>query len=454
MQEQERSGVIMVGGIEYAVGMFWQTAEDPKGARQEAKLASKQEVNPADLFVMREGFVAQWAIGWTSLGHKKDMPAGAASLADVLTGNWLAVFNTPEGWWFVAARRDAILPDGDVFYNNEDEPRARFETEFVRGGWDRVFIPEEWGMGGDTTPLEELLAGHEEPKLVYLNNFYVRLPKVVKVAAVAAVVGVVGVGYIGVEIYNSVMEDERLKAEALERQKQEILRKRREAEAEAARLAAEARRKERVARVWEKEPPPGDWMVGCAEALDRLSIVVPGWDMQDMGCSNSSAAVSWKRGSGGSLASAQYGLKGIATPSISVTGEDMTASLRIDGLEPRGHEEGWKLPVIRQNFLELFQNYDGKVTLKEVPRPPKPPNEKNGTEPPRPRPPAQIVFSFNSSLPPQEWAGVLSKIPNLIIDRAAVSVARGGTGWAYSGRVYEELSDEEIQKQNAILEGS
>jgi hypothetical protein len=450
MQEQERSGVINVGGMEYAVGMFWQTAEDPKSVKREAKLAAKQEVNPADLFVMREGFVAQWAIGWTTTGHKQGMPAGAACLAGALAGNWLAVFHTDAGWWFVASRRDAILPDGDILYDNEDEPRTRFETEFVRGGWDRVFTPEEWGMGGDTSPLDEVLAGHEEPKLSYLHDFFTRLPKSVKMAAVAALAGVAIVGYIGVEIYNGIMEDKRLEEEKLARDRQEALRARMEAERLEKERLAKLRQQEKVARIWEDEPNPSDWMVACADALDRISVEVPGWVMQGMGCSGGSAGADWKISGGGSLASARYGLRDVANPSISAKGDSMSARLPLNDLTPRGPQTGWKIDEIRANFLQLFQGLGGDVRLDIVARPSKPPDDDPLN--PRPRPPAHFKFQFQSTLTPMVWASIFEQFPGLVVD--SVSLKIGSQTWLYAGRVYEELTDQEIQQQNAALENA
>lgn len=449
MQDSEKSGVIQVGDMEYAVGMFWQTAEDPKSAKREAKLAAKQEVNPADLFVMREGFVAQWAIGWTSSGHKKDMPAAAACLAEALTGNWLGVFEVNGGWWFVASRRDAILPDGDMLYEDEDEPRTRFETEFVRGGWDRVFTPEEWGMGADATPLEELLEGHDEPKLSYLNDFFTRLPKTVKVAGVAAVVGVCIMGYVGVQVYEGIVAEQRAEEERLAAQQRAAMMARLEAERlEKERLAA-ARRLERVDRVWENAPLPSDWVVACATALDKLSVQVAGWDLQSIGCSGGGASARWSRGIGGSISSAQYSLNGIARPAIGASGEVMNASVPLQGLDARGAETAWKMPLIRENFLELFQGIDAGVTLEQVARPPKPPDE--DLEAPRPRPPAHFTFRFASEVPPLAWASVFERFPGMIVDNIGFSI--GGRNWQYSGRVYEDLTDEEVQQQNALLEG-
>ncbi|MEO0393759.1 MAG: type 4b pilus protein PilO2, partial [Pseudomonadota bacterium] len=393
MEGTEQSGVITIGEMEYAVGMFWQTAEDPKTVKREAKLAAKQEAIPADLFVMREGFVAQWAIGWTSYGHKKDMPAAAACLSEVLTGNWLAVFRVDGGWWFAASRRDAILPDGDILYDNEDEPRTRFETEFVRGGWDRVFTPEEWGMGADSTPLEEVMAGQDEPKLSYLLDFYSRLPKSVKIVAAASVIGVALVGYIGVEVYSSIVAKESAEQERLAAQARAAMQERLAAE------AAEKAERDRwlksdiVDRVWEKTASPGQWASSCAASLDTLTVEVPGWRMRGMACSKSTATVRWDRMESGSISSAYYGLRGIADVAIDDTGDQMAASLRLEGLTERGDQVAWKMPEIKENFLELFQGLNSNITLTAVARPPQLDEEellaRGG---PRPRPPQHFAF--------------------------------------------------------------
>ncbi len=449
MTDAETSGVIRIGEMEYAVGMFWQTAEDPKTVKREAKLAAKQEVIPADLFVMREGFVVQWAIGWSSQGHKRGMPAAAACLANVLSGNWLGVFEVDGGWWFVASRRDAVLPDGDILYDNEDEPRTRFETEFVRGGWDRVFTPEDWGMGADATPLEEVMAGQDEPQLAYLLDFYTRLPKSVKVAAVAAVAGVAVVGYIGLQVYNGIMAEEHAEQERLAAQRQAALQERMRAE-EAERRRLEALRNlDIVDRVWERAPQPSEWVSACADALDRLSVQVPGWQMRTMSCSGSSAGVVWSREEFGSIASARYGLDGVASPSIDSAGNNLSASLSLEGIEARGNEVAWKLPEVRESFLELFQGLRSSVTLNMVDRPPK--IEDDTSFEPRPRPSRHLAFRFSSELSPMVWASIFEEFPGLIIDR--VSFVIGSTNWEYTGRVYEELADERSQLDSALTEG-
>ena len=450
MSEAQTSGVITIGETEYAVGMFWQTAEDPKTVKREAKVAAKQEVVPADLFVMREGFVVQWAIGWSSQGHKRGMPAAAACLANVVAGNWLGVFEVDGGWWFVASRRDAVLPDGDILYDNEDEPRTRFETEFVRGGWDRVFTPEHWGMGADATSLEEVMAGQDEPQLDYLLDFYSRLPKSVKVAAVAALAGVAVVGYIGVQVYNGLRAEDLAEQERLAAQQQAALQARMQAEA-AQRAREEALRNlDIVLRLWEDEPRPQEWIGACASALDDLSVEVPGWRMQTLSCAGSAASVVWSREAFGSLSSARYGLEGVATPSIDASGNNLSASRSLTGLSARGDEVAWKIPVIRENFLELFQGLRSDVQLTIVERPPI--VEDDTVTMPRPRPPRHFQFSFFSELSPMVWSSILSEFPGLIVDQVVFRV--GGTSWEYSGRVYEELADESSTLEAVLTEGS
>lgn len=450
MTDAEQSGVITIGEMEYAVGMFWQTAEDPKTVKREAKSAAKQEVTPADLFVMREGFVVQWAIGWSAYGHKKGMPTAAACLANVLSGNWLGVFEVDGGWWFVAARRDAILPDGDILYDNEDEPRTRFETEFVRGGWDRVFTPEDWGMGADATPLEEVMAGQDDPQLAYLLDFYSRLPKSVKIASVAAVAGVALVGYIGVQVYNGLQADERAEQERLAAERQAALRARMQAE-EQERLRLEALRNlDIVDRIWERTPLPAEWVTACAAALDKITIEIPGWRMGEMSCSGSAARVSWSREQFGSVSSAYYGFRNLGEPAINATGNFLSYAEGLDGLQPRGDEVAWKIPEIRDNFLELFQGLRAGVSLQLIERPPK--VEDDVSFEPRPRPPRHYAFSFSHEMSPTAWAPIFAEFPGLIIDSMSYNI--GGTAWRYSGRVYEELANESNPQTTALTEGS
>ncbi len=169
--QMARSGVLELGDQRYAVGLFWQTAEEPSQVRREAEEAARQEEVPADFYCVREGYVTQFGLGWENSGHQQSMASAAAALAGDLAGNWLGVFRTDQGWWFVAARRDAILPDGDQLYQNEAEPRARFEQEFARGGWDKVFTPAEWELGGDQTPVGDLIgAATTETRLRSLKS--------------------------------------------------------------------------------------------------------------------------------------------------------------------------------------------------------------------------------------------------------------------------------------------
>ena len=138
MNSKVGNGVIMVGDVPYAAGLFWQTAENAKYVRREAQLAAKQEASSPEFFVMREGAVPQWAIGWVAQGHCNKMSVAAACLSEAMAGNWIGVFAVGNRWWFIASRRDAILPDGDVVFDDEDDCRIRYESELARGGWDRV----------------------------------------------------------------------------------------------------------------------------------------------------------------------------------------------------------------------------------------------------------------------------------------------------------------------------
>ena len=439
------NGVIMVGETPYAAGLFWQTAEDAKSVRREAQAAAKQETSPPEFFVMREGAVAQWAIGWVSQGHRNKMPAAAACLSEALTGNWIGVFAAGGRWWFVASRREAILPDGDVVFDDEDDCRIRFESELLRGGWDRIFVPKEWGVSADHTPLDDLLAGNREPKLSYLQGIVNRLSLSAKIMIVAGVIAVIGAGYVGKSILEGVNERQRIEAE---RQRQEMLKRlegeRQQAEAERNRVLNQ-KPLDLVDRVWEVRPRPEVVLMSCAEALKKITIEVPGWSMVGMSCADSGGAVTWRRDAAGSIASARYVLDSRGG-SVDTTGNSAQLTQGFEGIKPRGPQKSWKMADIKPRILQIFQEMQRPVSLELVPRPPIP----KGEDPlnPRRRPPANLMVKYTSPMSPMAWASIWAEYPGFVME--SVSFQIGQTVWTYQGRIYEDLTDEELNTAQTL----
>jgi len=439
------NGVITVGDVAYAVGLFWQTAEDAKSVRKEAQEAAKQELSPPEFFVMREGAVPQWAIGWAAQGHRSKMPAAAACLAEALAGNWIGVFRVDSRWWFVMSRREAIMPDGDVIFDDQDDCRVRFESEILRGGWDRIFAPDGWGSNVDSTALEELLNGNVEPRLSHLQGVMSRLPMSAKIMIAAGVLAVVAAGYVGKTVMDGVAERKRVEEEA---RQQEMLRR---LEQERALAEMERNRLENqkpidmVDRVWERRPLPELVMKACDDVLRQIMVDVPSWSLTGMSCADAGAAAVWRRDDGGTIAGARYILDRMGG-AVDADGNVAQLTKGYASLEPRVSQKAWKIADIQLRVRQMFQEMQLGAGLNVEPRTGMPPDEDPLN--PRPRPPSSLVITYSSPLPPTAWAEIWSKFPGFVFEAAAFNI--GGTQWSYQGRIYEELTDEELNTPEAL----
>lgn len=139
----KKNGILEFDGKKYAVGLTWLTTQeepDPKLLKQRAAAIK------ADFFALRETISFQQGFGSLEMGHRRNMPAAAASAADVMVGEWHGVFTADNGWWYVAVHSDAIAPDGDILFETEEEAYNYFVERNEGYKWPRAFAPEEWNL--------------------------------------------------------------------------------------------------------------------------------------------------------------------------------------------------------------------------------------------------------------------------------------------------------------------
>ena len=146
---RDKNGVLNIGGKDYAVGMFWNSASDATSAVSEAKATAKSPGLNADFYTVRGEGVPQYGRGSKDSGHKTGMPSLASYLNHAIEGNWVGVFECGEGsFYLVAVRDDAILADCDKVYTNEDDVREEFSDLFYSSSWENAFSPEAWDIEG------------------------------------------------------------------------------------------------------------------------------------------------------------------------------------------------------------------------------------------------------------------------------------------------------------------
>ncbi|GAB5387233.1 MAG: hypothetical protein Alpg2KO_02010 [Alphaproteobacteria bacterium] len=456
------TGVIEVNGKTFAVGLFWQTAENPDTAKKEAREAALQETDPPENYCVRQGHVTQWGLGgWGGSGHKAGMVCAAPILAEELTGNWLGVFKTPQGWWFASARRDAILPDGDVLYDNEEEPRDRFEMEFGRGGWDRVFTPPEWGIGGDPTELDDLIGATvaNEVKLQSVAGFLGPITKSIAnpahrrywVGSIGAlVVGLVL--WVGVQALAPIFSGPKVS----------------DVSTPIPPTPKPIPKRDPRDRDWEAKPLPSEWAEACLKTLEQIYFEIPGWSVQKFSCAGGGGtdgtanAQYLRAGSTIDYASRainnrnrdvrRYLSGGVAENPIfhRFGGEgnlvDLTMSFsKVNDIEPRGQQVLKRRAELEATIWQRFQELAMPVSLQFSKSPPQP--TQGEPETPCSVPPA-AELGFSAPVDPSEIASVFDSIPGAYFDMAVLNI--DNNEWSYVVRVEEATINDDAYE---TLEG-
>ena len=157
-----------VGGVTYAASLFWQPLQNRDDPFVEIIEASENVLEGADLFCLKPGKSPQFGLCVSYQGYKKKMPAAAVSVSTALSdrSSFLAVFKVSNGWWYVCARNDIILSDGDMLFLNEEDAKEQFMSMLAVPDWGRKIAPEEWGLDDiENISLESLLEKGADAKL-------------------------------------------------------------------------------------------------------------------------------------------------------------------------------------------------------------------------------------------------------------------------------------------------
>ena len=136
-------GVLTVEGQKFAVGLTWLTANDDMGGDL---VKARAKTIEADFYCVRPTIVIQHGFGALNKGHRKNMPAAAALAADTLIGEWHGVFESENGWWYVAVHADAVAPDGDILFESEEDAYNHYLAQAEMKQWPRSYAPESWNL--------------------------------------------------------------------------------------------------------------------------------------------------------------------------------------------------------------------------------------------------------------------------------------------------------------------
>jgi hypothetical protein len=292
VDEKHYAGVLAYGGKRYAVGLTWLTVDEDISAEL---IKERTKRLKADFHCTRNTIVAQHGFGYIDKGHKVGMNAAAALAADALIGEWNGVFVAENGWWYLAVHSDTVEPDGDVFFEKEEDAYNYFLEANNAYQWPRSYAPESWNLpktGGE----------------IELDKLFDDMPSVpLKPANLNALFGgkrnkefvmVLGALFLGIMIFTVVVQ--KTLPGLIPQPK----------EAPGINITAPdslfAPPRPAVEVVEEKPlitdqivlPQPSAILDSCLKAFAELTFPFPGWRLDRMRCRNGLAEATWSKTTG------------------------------------------------------------------------------------------------------------------------------------------------------------
>jgi hypothetical protein len=425
-----RVGVVKVARRDYAVGLQWNTLQEPSRAVEEARTFAQQPMVAADVFGVRQSANPQFAVGFRSYGHRANQPSLAAHAARAKGGSWIGLFEVSGGYYLLGVRDDAIISEFDRFFDDEAAAIKAYES-FSYMSWDDVIAPASLKLGQkNTTTLESLLIGKPPVKLQDVK----RTSPVVKIAvAVAAVVAI----FIGVSSYMDGQKQAELQEQA------RVL-----AEQAARTVSREPEEPPPPAMPWEGEMLGAKFLDKCVTDVRKFRLAIPGWSVNEFYCKpqgttgSAAAAIDRKAsiGAGGGSVNwiAKYTARDDFHPSLTPKGGEPRIIPPMEGSGGRVSVQ-WSLsgieaipvdiktiPVgqVRLSMLQIFEDRQTPIRFGSAVK--VNPKYWNG-----------LGFEFTTQLDPLAYADVIASIPGALITDVKYTIATNT--WSIKGEAYEQI---------------
>ena len=412
-----RVGVIRVNKRDYAVGLQWNTLEDPSRGAEEARAYASMASVAADFFGVRQSTSPQFALGFKSYGHKSNMPSLAAHAARDKGGSWLGLFEVAGGYYLLAVRDDAIISEFDRFYDDREAALRAFE-EVRYMTWDETIAPASMQVDQTSTvTIDKLLSGKPSVKLADVK----KTSPIIKVCLL---------GFFAVGTFWAVSSHlEGINQEELARQAEELAR-------QANIPGLSEPEEEPVPEMpWVNKIQGAMFLDKCVSDIRQFRLSIPGWEVNDFFCSSATgtaaAAVDRSAAIGAGGGSINWiksyverdGFKPTITPPPEGSGNRVRVEWPLQDVPMIPVDlQTAKVGKMREALLTVFEDRMTPIRFDEA--------DSNQYW-------RGLGFSYETKIDPLAFIDVMSAIPGLIVDDVTYSVTTNN--WQVKGRAYEQL---------------
>lgn len=357
--------VFEADGKEFVSGLFWQPTSASNRAEQAKEIKQLAKELNFNLHVVRNGSTV--TVGFCN--SEDAIKAGTFSAAAVVSKSievnhdnrdFLFVSRLPDnsGWLYVAQKDGVLLPDGDQVYQSDDEARAKVLEDMQLGVWEKIFVPEVWGLqGSQELSFSDLLPRNGKGKLIVHKWWRVMPVEAHKALSIHAKKFVVIGLLAGLSVYGYTQYKQYRLQKAIE---------------EAQRLAQMEQNSQGVmipVHPWKSMPLAADMLTECMAAMSSINLYPGNWDIFAINCDNGSLTTTWKPRQYGFIQHLQAVVPGVV---IALDGSVASKTVQLNPL-PTGFDES----VVSQNvrLIEMHsaaQRYGVKFTA--IPPPPAPPS--------------------------------------------------------------------------------
>ena len=399
---------ITVGGTTYATSLFWQPLQNVTDPFQEVEDASEGVLEGADLFCIKGGKAPQFGICVSHEGYKGGEAVAAVSLATAMSNisSYVAVFKTPQGWWYTCIRNDIILSDGDMLFLSEEEAKNQFMSMLAVPDWGKKIAPAEWGLEEtEEVSVEEILARGAKAKLQKIKGL--RGAKLMIVIAVSVIVGIWLISSLINHLcltptVRPVVVPVKPKAVQQVQQPPEV-------------------------KPWEKLDDPEMVLNSCYDKIiDLVKIMPPGWVIGGVTCNSGGVSTSWRRDLG-RLAIARKAMEesglsfsGLSFPS---DGNSLTASLALPKINQINSPPAKNAVDLVNELNDTFQAIGHPISVGSATY-----TSPQGTVY------RMVTFKLKTTYDPRTWIKMLTKYSGVTVKNLNYSPST--KVWDFEGTIY------------------
>ena len=434
-EQRGSNSLIHFGRNTYAVGLFWQPLQDVDDPISEIRETMESDER-SNLYAIHYGRAPQYGIGRSDKGHQEGQIVGSVAVLDSLSDktSFVAVFEVEEGWWFLAARNDLILPEEDVLYHTEKEAKDAFYSMMAVPDWGYKVAPASWNIdGAEEMRAEDLLKTGLQVRLYSLSA--IRGTRVLLTIVALLLIVIAGIVYSIIFF----MDQEKSQPTIIEPIIPQVTIQ-----------PVEPQREEE--KPWEKLVSVPDFLQKCWISSYQLKTMdIPGWKLNQIICTSKGISTGWKKGEKTRIAwletalRDQYKIKGEVQ--VNETATEATIDIPFTDLPFAASTPMYSIQKLRREMTDISQALSlpvqmsvGQVVIEAA----APENQNAGKmqqqQPQMSRVYNYLSFSFSSPMDPPAWESFFKPFSALEITKIEYNPTSESAlteNWRYEGRIFE-----------------